>query len=498
MKLAELRCFKFWLPAVVLCSCVCIAPVACAELRVGVAAVEITPPVGAPMAGYYSARGSTGVHDPLRATAMVIEQGDTRVALVALDLISTTKELVTAARELIAENPGIPADAVMISASHTHTGPSIRRTGRDAEDIQNASAEVRSYLQELPARIATAVRRAAEQTREARLEAAVDSVPGVAFNRRFEMTDGTVGWNPPKRSPQIVRPAGPTDDDVPVVVVRSTDGDPLAVYVNFAMHLDTVGGTQVSADYPAPMAELLRRSLSADLVTLFTIGAAGDINHRDVHWADRQKGIAEATRIGTHVASAALRAVRQAEPVAEGPLRFRRRMIELRPSPLTDEDVQWASETSRRRDSGQRVAFLDQVRAGRIADVAALDGRPMEGEVQVISLGDGLAWVGLPGEIFVELGLAIKQHSPFRQTMIAELSGGSVGYVPTRRAYSEGNYEAVSARVGEGSGERLVEAALAMLTEFHRRGRRTGPNGPHVSRRLGPSDAGERVGSSRQ
>jgi hypothetical protein len=85
----------------------------------------------------------------------------------------------------------------------------------------------------------------------------------------------------------------------------------VAVYVNFAMHLDTVGGTEASADYPASMAELLRRSLNEDLTTLFTIGAAGDINHRDVRWADRQKGIREATRIGTHIASAALSAVRQ-------------------------------------------------------------------------------------------------------------------------------------------------------------------------------------------
>ena len=457
----------FRISLVAVCALVCFLPEGLAELRIGVAAVDITPPLGAPMAGYYSARGCTGVHDPLHASALVIEQDGTRVVLVALDLISTTQELVAEARRLIAVDPGIPVDAVMISASHAHTGPSIRQTGRDADDLRDASDGVKTYLRELPQKIAESVRQAADRLQPARMEAAIGNAPGVAFNRRFDMADGTVGWNPPKLSPQIVRPVGPTDDEVPVVLARSITGEPLAVYVNFAMHLDTVGGTKISADYPAVTSELLRRSLGDDLITLFTIGAAGDINHRDVYWDDRQKGIREATRIGTHIASAALDALRNAEVVREGPLQFRRKMVELRPSPHSHEDAQWALETQRRKRAGEQVAFLDQVRAGRIADVEAFDGQPVRGEVQVITLGTDLAWVGLPGEIFVELGMAIKRASPYQQTMIVELSGGSVGYVPTRRAYAQGNYEVISARVGEGSGERLVEAALEMLAETH-------------------------------
>ncbi len=449
--------------------CVGVSAVASAEVRVGVAAVEISPPLGSPMAGYYSARGCTGLHDPLRATAMVIERGDQRAALVALDLITTTRELVDSVREIVQNETGIPADAVMISASHTHTGPSIRTTGRDAEDLQSASDEVRTYLANLPREIASAVKLAADNLAAAKLECAVGVASGVAFNRRFHMTDGSVGWNPSKLSDKIVRPAGPTDDDVPVVVVRSPDDQPIAVYLNFAMHLDTVGGTMVSADYPGAAAELLRRALGDDLTTLFTIGCAGDINHRDVNWGNRQKGIAEATRIGTHVASAALHAVRNAEPIDEGPLRFARKLVSLRPSPHSINDFGWAQETQQRKRDGQTVAFLDQVRAGRIADVQALEGKPLEAEVQVVALGDDLAWVGLPGEIFVQLGMAIKEASPFEHTIVAELAGGSVGYVPTRNAYAQGNYEVISARVGEGSGERLVEVALNLLGQVHQK-----------------------------
>ena len=106
------------------------------------------------------------------------------------------------------------------------------------------------------------------------------------------------------------------------------------------------------------------------------------------------------------------------------------------------------------------------VKAYQVLDVAAREGKPLEVEVQVIALGDELAWVSLPGEIFVELGLAVKQQSPFPHTVIAELANGSVGYVPTFKAYAQGNYEVVSARCAAGSGEKLATTAVKLLKEL--------------------------------
>ena len=112
--------------------------------------------------------------------------------------------------------------------------------------------------------------------------------------------------------------------------------------------------------------------------------------------------------------------------------------------------------------------FLETVKAFQVLDVEAREGKPLEVEVQVVALGDEVAWVSLPGEIFVELGLAIKQDSPFRHTIIAELANGAIGYIPARRSYAQGNYEVVSARCAEGSGERLVDAAVGLLKSLHR------------------------------
>ena len=87
--------------------------------------------------------------------------------------------------------------------------------------------------------------------------------------------------------------------------------------------------------------------------------------------------------------------------------------------------------------------------------------------MQVIALGGDVAWVGLPGEVFTELGMAIKRASPFRLTIVGGLANGNLGYIPDRKAYAEGAYEPISARCAAGSGERLVEAATRELIRIH-------------------------------
>src|SRR4051794_13866074 len=111
-------------PVLALLSFVCTtAFAAAADLRVGAAAVNITPPVGIPMAGYYSTRLAEGTHDDLHAKAMVFEQDGVKAALVAVDLVTVGWPTIEAARKLIAKNTGVRPEAVMISATHSHTGP---------------------------------------------------------------------------------------------------------------------------------------------------------------------------------------------------------------------------------------------------------------------------------------------------------------------------------------------------------------------------------------
>ena len=437
------------------------------ELRVGAAAVVITPAAGTPMAGGYSPRVMEGVHDDLHAKAIVMALDGEKAAMVVCDLVWMPRSTTEAARTLIAESPGIPADRVMISATHSHTGPLVPNNwARDPKEGEPAD-RAKTYGQSLVELIARSVREADAKLTLARVLTGTGREEDVSFNRRYVMKDGTVGWNPGKQNPDIVRPAGPIDPAVPVVYFESTADSfstPLATYVNFAMHLDTVGGRRASADYAHTLADVLSRVKGPEMVTVFSAGASGDINHLDVRSEDPQQGPREARRIGTILAGEVIKTFARIRGLETRWLRTRSEMVLLPLPEVSPEQFQQARDVVLK-IGRQRTGFLDRVQAFKVLDVAARKGKPQEAEVQVIALGDELAWVALPGEPFVELGLQIKRRSPFRQTIVVELANGYFSYIPTRRAYDEGNYEVVSARVAAGSGEMLVDAAVRLLQQ---------------------------------
>ena len=441
------------------------------ELRVGAAAVTITPPPGIGMAGYYFERGAQGTNDDLFSKAIVLEQDNERVALVALDLISTTRWMVDAARQEIEKTTALRGDHVMISATHAHTGPVLAKRGA-REAAQGGESEVsQNYSLRLPKLIAESVRLAASRLERARVAAGIGREEHLSFNRRYFMKDGTVRWNPGKLNTNIVRAAGPIDPDVGVVLFEAPRDQAtalaIATYVNFAMHPDTVGGENFSSDYPGALSRLLASYKGTNMLTLFANGACGNINHVDVNWANPQKGPHEAHRIGTILAGEVFEAYKHLQPVPPGPLQMRSERVMLPLPQVSADDVEKARATVKRYTMKDNSGFMEKVHAYKVLDVAAREGKPHEVEVQVIALGPELAWVALPGEIFVELGLAIKKASPFKDTMIAELANGAIGYIPNRDAYSQGAYEVVSARCAEGSGEMLVEAAIKLLKQLH-------------------------------
>ncbi|MES2572024.1 MAG: hypothetical protein V4710_18460 [Verrucomicrobiota bacterium] len=435
-----------------------------AEFRAGAASVVITPPAGTPVAGYYHLRTADGVLDDLYAKALVIEQDGARAAFVTLDLITTTRPVIVEARRLIAEQTGIAPESVMISATHSHTGP-VLTYGSTLDELTGGETPLaHSYVGTLPSLIARSVAEA-----NAGLAAAGASVmllreERLSFNRRFWMNDGTLSWNPPKLDPAIVAPAGPIDPDLGLLHVKTTGAKPvsLAAYVNFALHADVVGGSRISADFPGVLARHLARSTGASTVTLFANGCCGNINHRNVWWNSPQSGPEETERIGTALAGTLLANWSALAPLKAPAPQSRSVMVEIPARQFSADAVESARNVVRQKKSGTVV----QAEAFCVLDSLLREGKPYEVEVQVIALGDELAIVSLPGEIFVELGLAIKKASPFKYTFIAELANGSLGYVPNRAAYAEGNYEVVSARGAEGSGERLVDAAVKLLGEL--------------------------------
>jgi hypothetical protein len=229
------------------------------------------------------------------------------------------------------------------------------------------------------------------------------------------------------------------------------------------MHADTTGGLKCWPDFPGVLARRLAETKGAEMLTMFANGACGNLNHINVQWSDRQHGPEEAIRLGTILAGDVLKTYMDLKPATAGALAVRSEVISLPLAPITEQEIAEAREVVKR---GPQAAFFEQVKAYKVLDVAARKGQPWETEVQVMSLGRELAWVALGGEVFVELGLSIKAASPFQQTHIVELANGSFSYIPNRSAYAEGNYEVISARCAEGSGELMVTAAIRMLAEL--------------------------------
>jgi len=276
------------------------------------------------------------------------------------------------------------------------------------------------------------------------------------------MKDGSVRFNPGQKNPDIVRVAGPIDPQVGIVLLKAAEDRKLkACLTVFALHLDTTGGTLYSADYPFYLEKTLRASLGNDLMSFFGTGTCGDVNHIDVTVEGRRK----AEEIGELLAKTVIAQVPKARPVEAAPLAAKTTTVHAPKQQYTQEQQAQAAKDVALVGTG-KLPFLKEVEACKIVDLARYPGTTIPLEVQAFRLGGDLAIVTLPGEVFVEHGLAIKKSSPFRTTLVIELANDVPAYIPTRKAFAEGSYETVNSRLQPGGGEMMVEAAVEILKQL--------------------------------
>ncbi len=457
---------------------VCVRPsiASGAELEAGVAVADITPPLNYRMCGYFNERLSTGIHDPLHGKALVLRQGNAKVAMVFCDLIGVTRDVSDRARQAAEKKTGIPQDNILIAATHSHTGPLYEGALREYLH-QRAVAKHGSdpyekidYPALLVERLTKAIVEANGALRPAAMAAGLGREAGLSFNRRFHMKNGPVVFNPGKLNPNIVRPAGPIDPEVGIVLVRDAAGSPLASLTVFALHLDTMGGTLYGADYPYYLEQSLRADLGSGFVSLFGNGTCGDINHIDVSTSKPQPGGgAETKRIGEALAAKVKSELPKLKPVGRPRLAVRTETVMAPLQKSSAEEIAWAK-AAMEKIGTDKLSFLDQVRAYKIMDLQLREGDVLPILVQVFRLSDEVALVALPGEVFVDLGLAIKKASPFRITMVVELAHDTPDYIPTKKAFGEGSYETVNSRIQPGGGEMAVEAAARLLKQLKEAG----------------------------
>jgi neutral ceramidase len=381
--------------------------------------------------------GSDGrcIHDELYARALVLSDGETTLGLVTCDLIDIPVRVIEAAKERIKEQTGIPPDHVLISSTHTHTAPSA--VGALSTPDEPA------YAESLIPRIADAMLMAVQDQVPAEAAHASGNCTEEVHNRRWRMADGSVRMNPGYENPDALKPAGPTDPQLGLLVIRELTGrKPVAVYANLALHY--VGTSQqgwVSGDYFSVFGDALQRMAGGKFVASMANGCQGDINNCDFTRPARRPTHAygEIERVGNVVAAEAWKQwnlLREDDFKSDIALGANIRLIPFRARRPTAEELSAATELY---ESGENWGDTEWVYA---REIVLLNESKSEWDipVQVLRIGD-LGIVGMQGEVFAEVGLDVKARSPMDQTMVVGLANGSVGYVATDRALDEGSYE---------------------------------------------------------
>ncbi|MBM3499144.1 MAG: hypothetical protein FJX74_10795 [Armatimonadetes bacterium] len=431
------------------------------RLQAGAAQLDITPGLGAHLIGYFTDRLAGDVLDPLNAKAIALSCGDTTLGLVICDLIVVPGPVVTAAKTRIREQTGVPPENVLIAGTHTHTGPAIVGALGTPEEP--------GYADWVAPRIADAFTMAFRRQRPAQFAHAAGSVPGEVHNRRWHMKDGSVQMNPGHLNPDAIRPAGPTDPQLGLLVLRSPDGAPIAALGNLSLHYVGISGADhhvISADYFAAFGAALNRLAGAGFVSPLANGTFGDVNNLDFTRPPRHSLHLrhQIERVGNVVAAEAWRiwnGLAEEDFRDEAPLGARLTEVNF---PARSPSAEELASARARYEAGEAWDDAEWLYAREV--VLCAQG-PTEWLVplQTLRIGE-LGIVGLAGEVFTEIGLDIKARSPFAQTMNIGIANDTVGYVATDQALDEGSYETRlcrHVRAPKGTGRLWADTAIAGL-----------------------------------
>jgi len=392
-------------------------------MRAGLAKANITPPVGLELSGWCFGP-SVGILDELYSKVLVLESDGKRAVIITADLIGFDTKYANAIREGVASKVGTDAGHVLVSCSHTHSGPAtmfLRRWGEIDED----------FVHTVQKKIIGAAVIAAEGIQEARIGVGKGSAEGVAVNRR-DVESGSV------------------DTDVGVIRIDNSDGEMMAVLMNYSCHPVASHNYKnlVSADYPGHAMGVIEKTKEGRVMALHTTGAAGDINPKQMHDAKY------AEKFGNMIGGEALKIAESMETRSDLTLKVASEWVKLPVQALPPADelrsmVEAGKEELKQIEqegiptySQLMSAYIPIEWAQEALDVVESAGEVeyIDMEIQALRMNDAVL-VAIPGEVFVDVGLNIKQSSPYPYTFIVEMANGATCYLPTSKAFEEGGYE---------------------------------------------------------
>ncbi len=438
-------------------------------VRAGASAVDITPEKLPVIVSGGFLEGKAGkVRDRLFARCLVLEVGGVRTAIVVVDNLMMPRWLLDAAKAQAAKTTGIKPERMMISATHTHSAPSVMvalGTGVDA-----------AYAEYLPGRIVKAIEQAAANLADARVGWGSVQADKHTHCRRWIRRSDRIGtdpfgkktiramMHPGYRNPAYVGPAGPVDTELSLLSVQSLKGRPIALLANYSMHY--FGSPAVSADYFGRFAAEFARLAGADgadsqFVAMMSQGTSGDLHWMDYSNQRRKVDIGSYSRQLAKIAFDAYGKIEHRKSVvmsmAEKKLNLRRR--------TPDKDrMKWA-EAIVAKMGDRKPANRPEVYAGQ--QIWLRDNPTVEMKLQALRIGE-LGIVAIPCEVYGITGLQIKARSPLAATFNLELANGAEGYIPPPAQHVLGGYTtwpASSAGLEIAAEPKIVGAVLGLLEE---------------------------------
>lgn len=429
------------------------SPVVGGKLNAGAAMANITPPLGAAVAGSFAPGKSTDNHDELWVKSLVLDNGNTRLAIALMDVCVLPASVCRSAKKTLSTEAGIPEDNILLCCTHTHSAPPTMHLFQAQADAD--------YLAFITRRIVDSVRMSVSRLQPARLGFGFGREDRIAFNRRYHLKSGTrpenpfggvdqIKTNPGAGNPDVTGVAGRIDPTVGLMSVQTADGKPLAIVGNYSLHyVGGVGPGHISGDYFACWAADMARRMGVGtgpgdppFVAMLTNGAQGDINNIDVlHGStERMPPYVRMIRVAKILADETARVlggIRYAEEVELG---ASQEWLELGVRLPDASEVQKARKMLENAPPGQYLMDLPLVYARETMILSESWPKIERVPVQALRIGDvGLA--AFSGEPFVDIGLEVRQKSALQRQFLIGLSNDHVGYIPTEAAFEQGGYE---------------------------------------------------------
>ena len=454
------------------------------DFLVGYASVNINPPLGSALFGYYVQRFASGFLDNLEASAISIEKGEKNFIIISIDNCSISKAVVDKCTEAISGATKIPRGNIYISATHTHTGPyASKASGFDSATGKEQDEIAMRYIEFLVNRIKDLAILALQTLRPAKMGYAVGHSPDrIAYIRRYKMKDGSTQTCPPINDPNIDHAIGELDRRVNILRF-DREGAESVVILNHGLHADCVNGDLVSSDWCGWVRRTVEKALDGTKC-LCLVGAQGDVGSTNVHpipgdmndteisFDNEMKSPGMARFIGRALAGSILQLYDKVAYVDVDDVDLIHKEISIPANNPKPEEMPLARKYKELHDSGRddlipyEAMELTTVVA-EAARMCRLENGPYEFKAELVGLKIGsVVLLGIPGEPFTNIGVRIKEIPGWSLILPTVITNGSMGYFPDNSAYDEGGYETRASSYAKGVADVIVNGSRELLEEL--------------------------------